>query len=219
MRAPPASRSRRAARTRPRSTPRPRPRASRVSSVTQLAGPSLRRRVAPESARERQVQGQSAGETDEPAGAADPYRPRKQRSGAGARRRGRPAGRVVCRDRAAASGPPATLLPVPASEGHYGARHAPVCREAVSQDERRPVVEALRRAQETAFGPGEYVEQESFVRASEILALAETRGRRLRRLRSRPVLRNRRAGTAPDSGARLQLRRRRRECKRRRCRA
>jgi hypothetical protein len=42
----------------------------------------------------------------------------------------------------------------------------------VSQDERRPVVEALRRAQEAAFGPGEYVEQESFVRASEILALA-----------------------------------------------
>ena len=35
---------------------------------------------------------------------------------------------------------------------------------------------ALRRAQETAFGPGEYVEQESFVRASEILTLAERAG-------------------------------------------
>jgi SAM-dependent methyltransferase len=46
----------------------------------------------------------------------------------------------------------------------------------VSQDERRPVVEALRRAQEAALGPGEYVEQESFVRASEILALAERAG-------------------------------------------
>jgi SAM-dependent methyltransferase len=31
----------------------------------------------------------------------------------------------------------------------------------------------LRRAQEAAFGPGEYVEQQSFIRASEIRALAE----------------------------------------------
>ena len=38
---------------------------------------------------------------------------------------------------------------------------------------RRSLVEALRRAQEAAFGPGEYVEQESFVRAPEILALAQ----------------------------------------------
>jgi SAM-dependent methyltransferase len=43
----------------------------------------------------------------------------------------------------------------------------------MSQDERRSLVEALRRAQEAAFGPGEYVEQESFMRASEIQALAE----------------------------------------------
>ena len=33
--------------------------------------------------------------------------------------------------------------------------------------------EALRRAQEAAFGPGEYVEQQSFVSASEIRTLAE----------------------------------------------
>jgi len=43
----------------------------------------------------------------------------------------------------------------------------------VSQDERRSLVGALRRAQEAAFGPDEYVEQESFMRASEIRALAE----------------------------------------------
>jgi SAM-dependent methyltransferase len=43
----------------------------------------------------------------------------------------------------------------------------------VSQDERRRTVEALRQAQQAAFGPGEYVEQESFVRATEILALAK----------------------------------------------
>jgi len=44
--------------------------------------------------------------------------------------------------------------------------------QAVRQDERRATVNALWRAQQIAFGPGEYVEQESFVRASEILALA-----------------------------------------------
>lgn len=55
-------------------------------------------------------------------------------------------------------------------------RNASVCREAVSQDERRSSVDALRRAQQLAFGPDEYVEQESFVRASEILALAEQAG-------------------------------------------
>ena len=38
------------------------------------------------------------------------------------------------------------------------------------------LVEALRPAQEAAFGPGEYVEQESFVRASEIRRLAERAG-------------------------------------------
>jgi SAM-dependent methyltransferase len=37
-------------------------------------------------------------------------------------------------------------------------------------------VTALREAQQAAFGPDEYVEQESFVRASEILALARRAG-------------------------------------------
>jgi ubiquinone/menaquinone biosynthesis C-methylase UbiE len=36
--------------------------------------------------------------------------------------------------------------------------------------------EAMRRAQEAAFGPGEYVEQQSFVSASEIRMLAEQAG-------------------------------------------
>jgi SAM-dependent methyltransferase len=44
------------------------------------------------------------------------------------------------------------------------------------QDERRPFVEALRPAREQAYDPGEYVEQESFMRASEIRALAEQAG-------------------------------------------
>ena len=44
------------------------------------------------------------------------------------------------------------------------------------QDERGPFVQALRRAREGAYEPGEYVEQESFMRASEIRALAERAG-------------------------------------------
>jgi SAM-dependent methyltransferase len=39
-----------------------------------------------------------------------------------------------------------------------------------------PFVRALRRAREAAYAPGEYVEQESFMRASEIWALAERAG-------------------------------------------
>ncbi len=46
----------------------------------------------------------------------------------------------------------------------------------VRQDERRPFVEALRRARQTAYAPGEYVGQESFMRAGEIRALAERAG-------------------------------------------
>lgn len=46
-------------------------------------------------------------------------------------------------------------------------------RRFVEGDQRRSLVEALRPGQEEAFGPAEYVEQESFVRASEIRALAE----------------------------------------------
>ena len=43
----------------------------------------------------------------------------------------------------------------------------------MTQDERRRYVDALRRACETAYSPGEYVEQESFVQASEIRTLGE----------------------------------------------
>jgi SAM-dependent methyltransferase len=46
----------------------------------------------------------------------------------------------------------------------------------VKQDDRGPFVEALRRAREAAYAPGEYVEQESFMRAGEIRALAERAG-------------------------------------------
>jgi SAM-dependent methyltransferase len=47
---------------------------------------------------------------------------------------------------------------------------------AVRQDERDPFVQALRHAREAAYAPGDYVEQESFMRAGEIRALAERAG-------------------------------------------
>jgi SAM-dependent methyltransferase len=46
----------------------------------------------------------------------------------------------------------------------------------VKQDERAPFVEALRRAREAAYDPGEYVEQESFMRAGEIRTIGERAG-------------------------------------------
>jgi SAM-dependent methyltransferase len=46
----------------------------------------------------------------------------------------------------------------------------------VKQDERAPFVEALQRARVAAYAPGEFVEQESFMRASEVRALAARAG-------------------------------------------
>jgi SAM-dependent methyltransferase len=46
----------------------------------------------------------------------------------------------------------------------------------VRQDERAPFEQALRRAREAAYEPGEYVEQESFMSAGEIRELAERAG-------------------------------------------
>jgi SAM-dependent methyltransferase len=47
---------------------------------------------------------------------------------------------------------------------------------AVNQDERAPLHRALERARVSAYAPGEFVEQESFMRASEIRALAVRAG-------------------------------------------
>jgi SAM-dependent methyltransferase len=46
----------------------------------------------------------------------------------------------------------------------------------VKQDERGPFVRALQRARESAYAPGEFVEQESFMGAGEIRALAGRAG-------------------------------------------
>ena len=46
----------------------------------------------------------------------------------------------------------------------------------MKQDERAPFVQALQRARVSAYAPGEFVEQESFMGAGEILALARRAG-------------------------------------------
>src|SRR5918995_38964 len=46
----------------------------------------------------------------------------------------------------------------------------------MKQDERAPFIQALRRARMSAYPRGEFVEQESFMRAEEIWALAERAG-------------------------------------------
>jgi SAM-dependent methyltransferase len=46
----------------------------------------------------------------------------------------------------------------------------------VKQDERAPFVKALERARLSAYAPGEFVEQEGFMRAGEIRALARHAG-------------------------------------------
>jgi SAM-dependent methyltransferase len=46
----------------------------------------------------------------------------------------------------------------------------------VNQDDRAPFVRALQRARASAYAPGEFVEQESFMGAAEILDLAEQAG-------------------------------------------
>ena len=46
----------------------------------------------------------------------------------------------------------------------------------MKQDERVPFVQALERARVSAYAPGEFVEQESFMLATEIRALAERAG-------------------------------------------
>ena len=47
---------------------------------------------------------------------------------------------------------------------------------AVKQDEGVPFVDALHRARVGAYPPGEFVEQESFMRAGEIRILADQAG-------------------------------------------
>jgi SAM-dependent methyltransferase len=46
----------------------------------------------------------------------------------------------------------------------------------MKQDERAPFVQALQRARVAAYAPGEFVEQESFMRAGEIRAVASRAG-------------------------------------------
>src|SRR4029077_16512475 len=131
------------------------------------------RRIAPKSPREQHVQRQAAGETDEPAGAVEPDRPRKhdeeQQHAAESRRRAGLGGERGQR----APRSPHRRFASEHPEEKYARGRAPVFDEVMRQHERRPFVVALQQAREAAYDPGEYVEQESFMRASEIRALAE----------------------------------------------
>jgi SAM-dependent methyltransferase len=57
-----------------------------------------------------------------------------------------------------------------------GGRFRPASIPGVKQDERAPFVDALQRARVAAYPPGEFIEQESFMRAGEIRALAHQAG-------------------------------------------
>ena len=46
----------------------------------------------------------------------------------------------------------------------------------MQQDDRAPFVRALQHARVSAYAPGEFVEQESFMRASEIRDVADRAG-------------------------------------------
>jgi SAM-dependent methyltransferase len=48
--------------------------------------------------------------------------------------------------------------------------------DSMRQDERAPFVQALRRPRHAAYPPGEFVDQESFMLASEVLTLARAAG-------------------------------------------
>ena len=65
-----------------------------------------------------------------------------------------------------------------AGGGKGEAEHRQLCGRstAVNQDERAPFVRALQRARMSASAPGEFVEQEGFMRAGEIRALARQAG-------------------------------------------
>jgi SAM-dependent methyltransferase len=59
--------------------------------------------------------------------------------------------------------------------GQPSRRRADILR-GVKQDERAPFIQALQRARVSAYAPGEFVEQEGFMRAEEIRALAAQAG-------------------------------------------
>ena len=72
---------------------------------------------------------------------------------------------------------------------------------AVKQDERAPFVQALQRARVAAYAPGEFVEQESFMRAQRDPGPGRAGRHRTRGLGARPVLRRRRARDGSSRGS------------------
>jgi SAM-dependent methyltransferase len=69
-----------------------------------------------------------------------------------------------------------TMTPPPCRDFPAAGWHAARRDAAVKQDDRAPFTRALQRARVSAYTPGEFVEQESFMRAGEIRALAMQAG-------------------------------------------
>jgi SAM-dependent methyltransferase len=69
-----------------------------------------------------------------------------------------------------------TMTPPPCRDFPARGWHPARRDAAVKQDDRAPYTRALQRARVSAYAPGEFVEQESFMRASEIRALAVRAG-------------------------------------------
>ncbi len=84
------------------------------------------------------------------------------------------------------------------------------------QDDRAPFDRALQRARVSAYAPGEFAGQESFMTAGEIRALAAQAGIGPGVDGAGPVLRHRRPRAAPHAGAGLRLPGRGRQRERRR---
>ena len=134
--------------------------------------------VAGEAARQCRIHDHAAGDSDHPAGAAEADGPRE---GAEQQHLGdQPGHRTGLNRSHRASVFVGTWARTPGTRVIPGNTVSPVqlCARgtAMNQDERAPFVRALRRARVSAYAPGEFVEQESFMRAAEIRALADQAG-------------------------------------------
>ena len=131
------------------------------------------RAVAQQAVGQRGVHGHAAGEPDEPPGETEADR--RPKCGQQQHLGGQP-------DQRATLSRPQRASVLEHTKGRYRGWGESVLSDArpggalVRQDERAPFAEALQRARQSAYAPGEYIEQESFMRAGEIRTLAERAG-------------------------------------------
>ena len=165
--------------------------------------------VAGEAARQCRIRDHAAGDSDDPAGAAEADGPREggeqqhlgdqpgRRAGVNRSHRASVFVATWATHGAGSSG----------STGNSVVRDRQLCARgtAMKQDERAPFVRALQRARVSAYAPGEFVEQESFMRAGRDSGPGRSGRHRTRGLRAGPLLRRCRARTVHHSGAGLHL--------------